>query len=82
MVESWQIDMRAAICEILNDLRRGAPAAVVSAKFHNGMGAAIAEMSLLLRRSDRLNRVCLSGGTFQNVFLLNRSVAALRRHWL
>jgi hydrogenase maturation protein HypF len=44
------------------------------------MAAAVAEVCLLLRRSDGLNRVCLSGGTFQNAFLLSKSVAALRRH--
>jgi len=77
--EPWQIDMRPAIREIANEVRRGAPAAVVSARFHNTMAVLIAEVCLRLRRSDRLNRVCLSGGTFQNVFLLSRSVAALRR---
>ena len=79
MGEPWQIDMRPAIREIVADVKCGAPAAVVSARFHNAMAAAIVEVCLLLRRSDRLNRVCLSGGTFQNMFLLSRSVAALRR---
>jgi len=80
MSEPWQIDMRPAIREIANEVRRCAPAAGVSARFHNTMAAAIAEVCLLLRSSDGLNRICLSGGTFQNVFLLSRSVAALRRH--
>ena len=80
MSEPWQIDMRPAIREIANEVRRGAPAAGVSTKFHNTMAAAVAEVCLLLRRSDGLNRVCLSGGTFQNAFLLSKSVAALRRH--
>ena len=80
MSEPWQIDMRPAIRAIVNEVRRGVRAAVVSARFHDTMAAAITEVCLLLRRSDGLNRVCLSGGTFQNVFLLSRSVTALRRH--
>jgi hydrogenase maturation protein HypF len=78
--EPWQIDMRPAIREIANEVTRGAPGTGVSARFHNTMAAAVAEVCLLLRRSDGLNRVCLSGGTFQNAFLLRKSVAALRRH--
>jgi len=34
----------------------------------------------MLRKSEALNRVCLSGGTFQNGYFLSRSFAALRRH--
>jgi hydrogenase maturation protein HypF len=78
MNEPWQIDMRPAIRTIVNEVRRGVPAAAVSAKFHNTVAAAIVEICLRLRRSDGLNCVCLSGGTFQNMVLLRRSVAALR----
>jgi len=78
--EPWQIDMRPAIREIVNEVRRGIAAGVASAKFHNTLAAVISEVCLLLRKSDGLNRVCLSGGTFLNLFLLSRSVTSLRRH--
>jgi hydrogenase maturation protein HypF len=42
------------------------------------LSAAIVEVCCRMRESDGLNRVCLSGGTFQNVFLLRRTVAGLR----
>jgi hydrogenase maturation protein HypF len=80
MKEPWQIDMRPAIRDIVNDMRRGTLVPVISAKFHNAVSAAIVEVCLRLRKSDRLNRVCLSGGTFQNVFLSGRTVAVLRRY--
>jgi len=80
MSEPWQIDMRPTIREIVNEVRRGAPAAVVSAKFHDTLAAAIKEVCVQLGRTDGLSRVCLSGGAFQNVSLLSRSVAMLRRH--
>jgi hydrogenase maturation protein HypF len=31
-----------------------------------------------VRAEERLDRVCLTGGTFQNLYLLERSVAGLR----
>jgi hydrogenase maturation protein HypF len=37
------------------------------------------EVYCRIRRSDGLDRVCLSGGTFQNVYLLARTAAELRR---
>jgi len=68
MSEPWQIDMRPAIREIFNQVRRGVPATDVSARFHSTIAVATGEVCLRVRRSDGLNRVCLSGGTFQNVF--------------
>ena len=35
-----------------------------------------------IRALSRLRRVCLSGGTFQNMRLLGTTAAALRRHGL
>ena len=37
------------------------------------------EVCRCLRVEERLNRVCLSGGTFQNLKLLARTLAGLRR---
>ena len=42
------------------------------------MVAAILEMCLRMRRESGLNRVCLSGGTFQNMRLLGLTARALR----
>jgi hydrogenase maturation protein HypF len=54
-------------------------AVVASAKFHNSVAASIVEVCRRLRDSDGLNRVCLTGGSFQNWRLLGRSVAGLER---
>jgi len=80
MSEPWQIDMRPAIREIVVDVESRAPVGIVSARFHNTITAVIVEICDRLRTSEKLNRVCLSGGAFQNVYLLTRSVAGLRRH--
>jgi hydrogenase maturation protein HypF len=75
--EPWQVDMRPAIREIVGAVRRGTPAGVISSKFHNTIAVVIAEVCQRLRAAERLNHVCLSGGTFQNAYLLARTVADL-----
>ena len=73
-----QLDMRPMIEAIMDDLARGIAAKEISAAFHNTLAAAIVEVCRRIRAAESLNRVCLSGGTFQNVFLLRRAVNALR----
>ncbi len=73
-----QLDMRSMIEAIVRDLSRGIAAKEISAAFHNTLAAAIVELCRMIRDGENLNRVCLSGGTFQNVFLLRRAVAGLR----
>ena len=75
----WQIDFRPLIAEILRD---PAAAAVKAAKFHNTLAEATVEVCLRIARETGLRRVCLSGGTFQNMRLLGTTAAALRRHGL
>jgi hydrogenase maturation protein HypF len=43
------------------------------------LSAAIGEMCGRIGAADGLNRVCLSGGSFQNLYLLGRTVVELRR---
>jgi hydrogenase maturation protein HypF len=79
MTEPWRIDMRPAIRQIEEAVERRDPVSLISARFHNTIAAVIVEVCERLRSSEKLNQVCLSGGTFQNVYLLERAVANLRR---
>ena len=76
--EPWQIDMRPAIQAIVRDVLARRPAGLVSAAFHNTVAAIVVEVCRRLRSSEGIRRVCLSGGTFQNMYLLERTVAGLR----
>jgi hydrogenase maturation protein HypF len=68
------IDFRATIREIAASLE---PREIVSARFHATVAHAIAEVCSHHRD---LKRVCLSGGTFQNVKLLSLVLPLLRRN--
>jgi hydrogenase maturation protein HypF len=73
-----QIDFRPCIGDIVRDVKAKLPIAVISSRFHNTVAAAVTEVCRRLRQKSGLNRVCLSGGTFQNMYLLERAVAGLR----
>jgi hydrogenase maturation protein HypF len=72
------LDFRPMIESIVKDILAGRAAGEISARFHNTLSAAIVEMCCRIRQSDALDRVCLSGGTFQNLYLLDRTVLELR----
>jgi len=74
-INGEELDFRPMMERIVQEV---APAPVVAARFHNTLAAAIHEMCLLIRRESGLERVCLSGGTFQNMRLLGLTARALR----
>jgi hydrogenase maturation protein HypF len=75
--EPMQLDMRAMIEEIVRDLAHSTPVGLISARFHNTVAAAIVEICRQIRQQENLTRVCLSGGVFQNVYLLKHTVRGL-----
>ena len=72
------IDPAPVIHAIVADLRAGVEASVISARFHNGVAGMIAAVCGAIREREGLNRVVLSGGVFQNVYLLSRALKRLR----
>ena len=68
----WIIDTKPMFAELLDDLRCHMPVSTVSAKFHQGLIEVFARIARQIREQQGLNRVCLSGGTFQNRFLAER----------
>jgi len=72
------IDHNPIICDIIDDLRIGVPVTIISAKFHNAVAVMISEVCGLIREKDKLNQVALSGGVFQNIYLLKRTISLLQ----
>ncbi|MHB1414908.1 MAG: carbamoyltransferase HypF [Chloroflexota bacterium] len=76
---SFLLDPAPLIREVVRDVAAGAPVAKVSAKFHNAVAEATVEACRLVRARRGLRRVVLSGGVFQNMLLLRRTLSGLRR---
>jgi hydrogenase maturation protein HypF len=75
--DSWTIGTRPLFEALLEDLGRDLPVAAISRRFHNGLVEEFVQLARLLRKKTALNRVCLSGGTFHNIYLSQRLEARL-----
>jgi hydrogenase maturation protein HypF len=64
---------------VVADLAADVPAPIIAARFHNGLGNVVADVCESIRAARRLSTVALSGGVFQNVRLLDRTVEELER---
>ncbi len=71
------IDPAPVLQGVVSDLRRGVDRAVISAKFHNTIADVIVGVSRVARERTGINRVALSGGVFQNMYLLGRTLDGL-----
>ncbi|MGQ9571706.1 MAG: carbamoyltransferase HypF [Dehalococcoidia bacterium] len=71
------IDAAPVLRGVIADLRRGVEEAVISAKFHNTIADIVVGVSCAARERTGINRVALSGGVFQNMYLLGRTLDGL-----
>jgi hydrogenase maturation protein HypF len=78
-MEGESVDTRPMIRAIVRDLGEGRSAHEIAAVFHSTVAAIIEAVCGTLRDRTGLNKVCLSGGTFQNFTLLGRAVMRLER---
>jgi hydrogenase maturation protein HypF len=62
---------------IVEDLRAGVAPAQMAARFHDGLATTVVEMCDRLRDDTGISLVALSGGVFQNLLLLQRTVEGL-----
>jgi len=67
--------IRSAVEDVLSDI----PPRNISAKFHLGVADLIATVGRRIRDERKLNRIVLSGGVFQSLFLLQSACEMLRR---
>lgn len=83
----WNIDMagfpilvgiKGLIKAIVEDLLERKPSSLVAAKFHNSLVDMTVSVCDEIRRTKGLNEVVLSGGVFQNAFLLTQLVPRLK----
>lgn len=74
----WRMDFRPMIRAICRDIREGRDKAQCAGTFLTTLAQMALAMCEKIRVQTGLNRVVLSGGTFQNMILLRRIPALLR----
>jgi hydrogenase maturation protein HypF len=67
--DGWIMGTRPLFEALVRDLASNTPLGIISARFHNGLGGVLLRLADVLRQRTGLNRVCLSGGTFNNLYL-------------
>ena len=71
-------DWREVIRAIVRDRQRGMENGIIAARFMNTLMEMALGMVLGAREETGLNRVCLSGGSFQNMYIMRRLPDRLR----
>ncbi|MHC4196761.1 MAG: carbamoyltransferase HypF [Planctomycetota bacterium] len=69
------LDWRLVISAIIDDLNGGLDTGVISSRFHNTLSS----MIVAVAKRVQVEKVVLSGGCFQNKYLLERTVAQLEK---
>ncbi len=73
------ISARPAIEQLIADVLAGVPVSKISARFHNGVAEMVKAVCLRLSDQYDIAEVALSGGVWQNMFLLRKTLALLER---
>jgi hydrogenase maturation protein HypF len=77
-IEAGIVDPRPALQALIGDIRKGVPVPCLSARFHNGVAEMVRKTCGEIRRQTGLQEIALSGGVWQNMALLGRTVRGLR----
>jgi len=74
----WTIETRGVVAQIAREIAARRSPGVVARKFHDSIAGMIEKVCVAIRDRAGVDRVCLSGGTFQNLTLLSATVDLLR----
>jgi hydrogenase maturation protein HypF len=76
------IQMREAIRALAEDILAWVSVPVMAARWHNTIACAVSQAALSVCRETSITDIVLSGGSFQNKYLLNMVTAILRKQRL
>jgi hydrogenase maturation protein HypF len=79
-VGEGELDMKPGVAGMLEDLHGRVPVPTISARFHNGIANMVVSAAVHLRASTGSDQVVLSGGVWQNITLLRRTLSLLQDH--
>lgn len=81
-LEDGLIDPAEMFSQIIADLRSGVERGRMAARFHGGIAQMVRRTCKELSRQTGINQVALSGGVWQNTFLLAQTVGLLQAEGL
>ncbi len=73
------VGVKPVIRALIEDTLAGVPVSVISGRFHTGLAKMVADACYRLRSETSINEVFLSGGVWQNITLLRRTLSLLRK---
>ncbi len=73
--DTHELDWQTMILEIVDEIKLGISRQEIAFKFHQ----ALSNVVMVIARLSRVNRVCLSGGCFQNKSLLEMTIQQLHK---
>lgn len=76
------LDPLPMVRKVVEEIRGEVPRGVIAARFHNGMVSLLADAAAAASRKSGMSRVALSGGVFQNAYLMERLVPELEARGL
>jgi len=72
-----QVQVRSVVEALVKDVMAGVPTSKISARFHNGLAELVRGAVKKIRNDTGIRSVVLSGGVWQNITLLRRTLALL-----
>lgn len=77
-VDQTEVKVRSVLEALVRDVRAGIPIQKISARFHNGLAEGVRETVKKIGGETGIRSVVLSGGVWQNITLLRRTLTLLQ----
>ena len=72
-----RVQVQTAVEALIDDSRSGVPVSKISARFHSGLAEMVHKVCLQINTETGIHDVALSGGVWQNITLLRRTLSLL-----
>ena len=69
-----QIEIKPLLESLIMDVIEEVPLSIISAKFHNTIAQLVLDTTMTIRNNTNVDQVALSGGVWQNITLLRKTI--------
>jgi hydrogenase maturation protein HypF len=76
---SMIIDTTPLLHDLIADLQARTPLPIISSRFHNGVAEMVKNVVIIICKETGISQIALSGGVWQNMELLARTVVRIQR---